>query len=127
MTLAHEQLTMNDAFRSPHVVEREVLEKLLECDFPGCKELRTQLKSATVRALDEDGSLGLRVMDAKPAPVKYRVPVEGSYVDDDGVIAHVLLHVVDGIMSELEIFKENRSAVRQPPTAVSLVVTPQAI
>jgi Domain of unknown function (DUF6984) len=54
--------------------------------------------------------------------VKVRVPTESEYVDADGVPVHVELHVVDGVMSELDIYKEDSSPVVDAPTPSKLDV-----
>jgi hypothetical protein len=41
------------------------------------------------------------------------VPVEAELVDEDGVIVHVLLHVVDGFLNELEVYREDSAPVRR--------------
>ena len=102
--------------------EREVLEKLLEPDFPGRDELRDQLDSVTAEEIDEDGGLALKCEPSRPASVKCRVPTEGECIDTDGVMIHVLLHVVDGRMNELELFKEDASRVSKLPAARDLVL-----
>jgi hypothetical protein len=50
------------------------------------------------------------------APVKRRVPVEAWYLDVnskplDGPFVRILLHVLDGKLSELEIYKDDSSPV----------------
>ena len=34
-------------------------------------------------------------------------PVEAEVVDSDGVLIHVLLHVLEGFLDELEIYRED--------------------
>jgi hypothetical protein len=104
--------------------ERELLEKLLDHEFPGRDDLRRQLGSAAAQQVCEDGALALRVASGQPAVVKGRVPTEGSCPDADGVMIHVLLHVVNGMMDELEIFKEDGTDIVRPPTAGALVLAP---
>ena len=36
-----------------------------------------------------------------------RIPVEGEAPDRDGMMIHYLLHVVDGRMNELEVYKDD--------------------
>jgi hypothetical protein len=113
---------MDLSYRPLKTNERELLEKLLEPDFPGRDELLGQISSVTAKEIDEDGGLALQCAPSRPAPVKCRVPTEGECVDADGVAIHVLLHVVDGTMSELEIFKDDSSRVQNPPVARDLVL-----
>jgi hypothetical protein len=115
---------MDSDFRPLNADERALLEKLLDCEFPGRNELRRQLDSVAAQKVYGDGTLALRVSSGQPAAVKGRIPTEGSCPDADGVMIHVLLHVVNGMMDELEIFKEDGSNVVRPPMADALVLAP---
>jgi len=115
---------MDSDFRPIKAPERELLEKLLGHEFPGRDQLREQLLSVAAQQVHEDGTLALRVLSGQPAPVKGRVPTEGSCPDADGVMIHVLLHVVSGMMDELEIFKEDGTDIVRPPLAGALVLAP---
>jgi hypothetical protein len=113
---------MDSTFRPLKTHERELLEKLLEPEFPGRDELRHQLNSVIAKQVFEDGTLDLQCDPGSAAPVKSRVPTEGKCADADGVEIHVLLHVVDGAMNELEIFKDDGSSILNPPNARALVL-----
>ena len=113
---------MDSSFRPLTTYERAVLEKLLEPDFPGRDELRRQMSSVVAKELFDDGTLMLNCGPTSPAPVKCRVPTEGECPDVDGVTIHVLLHVVDGAMAELEIFKDDSSKIRKPPSPHDLIL-----
>jgi hypothetical protein len=102
--------------------ELEILERLLQPDFPGSAELREQLSSVKAEVIDEDGGLALESVGGPRAPVKWRVPTEGECKDSDGVDVHVLLHVLDGRMCELELYKEDGSRVCRLPNARDLVL-----
>jgi len=115
---------MDSDFRPLKTPERELLEKLLDPEFPGRDQLREQLLSVAAQQVHEDGTLALRVLSGQPAAVKHRVPTEGSCPDADGVMIHVLLHVVSGMMDELEIFKEDGTDIVRPPLAGALVLAP---
>jgi hypothetical protein len=113
------------SFRQATDQEQGLLEKLLEPIFPGRSELLDQLKTVTVNTIDEDGSLELQCDVCHPAQVMCRIPTEGECKDSDGVVIHVLLHVVDGMMCELELFKEDGSLVSTFPNPHDLLlVTP---
>jgi len=45
------------------------------------------------------------------AKVKRRIPAEAEFRDTDGVLIHILLHVIDGKVNELEIYKEDGSPI----------------
>lgn len=113
---------MESNFRPLEASERELLQGLLVQEFPGREELRRQLNTVLAKRIDADGSIALQTGAADPAPVKSRVPTEGQCPDADGTVIHVLLHVVNGFMNELEIFKEDSSRVIQPPVAGNLVL-----
>jgi hypothetical protein len=113
---------MDSTFRPLKTHERELLERLLEPKFPGRDELRHQLKSVSAKQIFEDGTLVLQCDASPPAPVKCRVATEGECVDADGGRICVLLHVVNGVMNELEIFKWGSSSIISPPSARDLVL-----
>ena len=100
-------------FRRPTAAEQALLDKLLAPTFPGSNELRAQLEGLDVRIIDEDGGLELRPGPGPYAEVLDRIPVEGELLDRDGVKAHVLLHVIDGRLHELEVYKEDGSRMFQ--------------
>lgn len=85
---------------------------LLKEDFPGRQALLKQMPSLFVAPLDAEGSLRLEASGPR-ADVKERVPVEALLEDRDGSTIHVLLHVIDGLMTELEVYKENLEAPRR--------------
>ena len=113
-------------FREPTVMERSLLERLLEADFPGKNELAVLLRAVLVKSIDEDGGLELKSQIEGKAPVVKRVPVEAEGKDDDGTIIHMLLHVVEGRPVELEFFKDDARSVRRlpAPSAFELIVLP---
>lgn len=97
--------------RPPSATESQLLQRLLGVDFQGAEELRRQLPGTLVEPLDRDGSLRLRPIDPTPAVVSRRVPVVAAYADGDGVLVHVLIHVIDGVLNELEVYREDSGAV----------------
>jgi hypothetical protein len=116
---------MDNSFRPLSIREFQLLKRLLEPEFPGSHELRQQLKSVTAKTIDDDGGLALQCSPSPSAPVGGRVPTEGECADADGMGIHVLLHVVNGVMNELEVFREDSSRVLRPPTAADLTVLTQ--
>jgi hypothetical protein len=109
-------------FRFMSGPERELLGALLSAEFPGKPELVEQAHAAMVRVVDEDGSLAFKLAAGPTASVIRRIPVEGDAPDDDGVIVHVLLHVVDGLLRELEVLREDGRPPRRPVRATELRV-----
>ena len=118
---------IENEFREPTTVERALLARLLEANFPGRNELAFLLGSVLVKTIDENGGLALESRVEGKAPVVKRVPVEAEGKDDDGATVHMLLHVEDGRPVELELFREdavNVKTVRQPSTFELFVLPP---
>ena len=113
-------------FREPSSSEREIINRLREARFPGRDELAKQLGNCLVRIIDEDGSLEFDIRADVKAPVSHRIPVEAMAQDVDGVMIHVLLHVVGGKAKELEVYKDDSSCpIKMPPASeFQLLVLP---
>jgi hypothetical protein len=113
-------------FRKPTAEERALLERLLEADFLGRRELAPLLRNVIVRTIGQDRGLELRSQVVGKAPVLKRIPVEAEGKDEDGVMIHMLLNVVDGMPVELEFFREDGATVKRVPTpsAFDLIVLP---
>jgi hypothetical protein len=118
---------MDETYRSPNAIECELLKKLMEKSFPGRDELFGQLDGLSVKTIDDEGSLSIRVSPlASPAEVKDRVVAEGYYFDEDtssneGPRVNVLLHVVNGVLTEIEVYKDDGSPIRKRPLAENLI------
>jgi hypothetical protein len=106
--------------------ERQIIERLLQDPFPGRDELRAQIFKSRVEQIDEYGdeygSLKFEVEDCPKAKVTQRVPVDARANDSDGVPIEFLLHVVDGVVKELEIYKADGSPIVRLPVASDLQV-----
>lgn len=85
---------------------------LLREEFPGRGALLEQVPSLAVAPIDAEGSLRLEATGPR-AEVKERVPVEAMLEDVDGVTIHISLHVVDGLMVELEVYREDLKTPRR--------------
>ena len=112
-----------DTFRPMAAEERELPTALPREEFPGQSALLRQARQATARSIDDDGSLEFDVADASAASVGRRIPVEAELDDVDGVVIHVLLHVLDGFLSELEVYREDSKPVQRmlDPEALRLL------
>src|SRR5262245_59248698 len=120
-------MNFDSGFRQPTSVENQIIQRLLMPEFPGKLELVKQLAGCVVRKIDENGSLEIKLQHScVPAPVTKRVPVEAEATDEDGVRVHVLLHVVNGFIREIEIYKDDGSAIKRLPNATDfdLLVLP---
>jgi hypothetical protein len=99
---------------------------LLSRPFPGSHELRLQLPA--VRVTEEYAGRDPSVILApdKPAgpaaPVRRRIPVEAEGRDEDGGTIHVLLHVLDGYLWELELYRSDGEQIRRRPEPESLML-----
>jgi hypothetical protein len=111
-------------FRPLSDLERQLLAALLSTDFPGREAVAEQVAVASVREIDDNGSLEFAPSDKTPAEVVRRIPVEAELDDSDGVTIHVLLHVVDGLVKELEVYRDDSGRVQRalPPEDLRLLV-----
>lgn len=103
-----------------------VMGRLLRDDFPGRDELQAQLATATVQTVVSLGApayLFHLASGAQPAAVRQRVPVEAQAPDADGVRIHFLVHVLGGLLSELEVHREDGEPVLNIPAPEALEVT----
>jgi hypothetical protein len=106
--------------------ELSILNKLLSKDFPSRNELKAQIsESSALPTNDPDnyGSVLLSTKSTVKAQVNERIPVEATVNDTDGVPVNILLHVVDGIVNELEILKVDGSPLKRPISPEDLVLT----
>jgi hypothetical protein len=113
-----------DGFAPLTIDAQRILSVLLAAQFPGSVQIAKQIESARGRVVDQEGSIVLQPSDSPRADVERRVPVEAEAVDADGKTFHVLLHVVDGYIAELEIYTEDGLPVRGPihPEALRVLV-----
>jgi hypothetical protein len=93
--------------------ERKLVDRLLSEGFAGRDEISSQVRSSRVRQIDKEGSLEFLVSGGSMVTSGFRIPVEGWFEDTDGMLVHVLLHVVSGRINELEIYKDDGSQIVQ--------------
>lgn len=105
-------------YRDPTAHEAALIRWLVSHSFVGHAELERQILSLRVKSLDGNGSLKLVSRDGGRALTEHRIPVEAAYRDSDGVVVHVLLHVLDGRLDELEVFREDSAPVGTLPGLV---------
>ena|SRR6266511_1454535 len=110
-------MNVEDSWRDLSLEERQVIERLLRPPFTGRDELLEQLIGAKARTVDEDGSLSIQVTSPVQAPIPVRVPVTALAKDEDGVPLQLLIHVVDGRLYELELWRVDLAALKRWPTA----------
>jgi hypothetical protein len=96
--------------------ESRLIDRLLEEEFQGRDAILRQIENSRVKDWDDhNGSLEFDVGPSPPALTKSRIPVEGEFEDYDGVKTHVLLHVVDGRIRDLELYKDDSSKIIKMP------------
>ncbi len=100
--------------------EVKLLNRLLAEDFPGKAEIAEQVKGARAEQIDGNGSLKFFVSSPGQVVTRFRIPAEGEFEDVDGTTIHLLLHVVNGVIDELEVYKDDSSAVIRMPDAKDL-------
>jgi len=115
-------MVQTQVFRVPSESELNVFARLLEVAFPGRDELKEQLANSVVRPIDEYGSLEIKTQSESSADVVKTVPVEAETKDSDGIAVHYLLHVRDGRAIELDVFKDDGSPLKRPPSPGDLRV-----
>jgi hypothetical protein len=112
----------DEPFRALTTGELRIVQRLLQEAFEGRDDLISQLRDAHVRRIDDNGSLAFRVGGPSAVQISARVPVEGEAPDVDGVPIHVLLHVVDGRLAELELYRNDLGTILEFPKAENLSV-----
>lgn len=115
-------MTQSNTFRPLTLREKQLLARLLSIPFEGRDALNEQVNHALVKAIDPEGSLQFNIVSGELAHVLRRVPIEGTLQDSDGMTIRVLLHVVGGRLSELEIYKDDSSSIIHTPDIDSLRV-----
>lgn len=96
--------------------EKLWLQKLMNFDFKGKDAIIKQLQSSKVIGQCACGckTINIRVDHAiEQYPYSIRVPVEMTAIQSDGIPIVFLLHVLNGYIAELEIFKADSSPVSE--------------
>lgn len=107
---------------------RALLNRLLSSPFIGRDSLLRQVDQAELNWIWERGSPALLIRvdsDAERADVQQRTPLEAEGIakDVDDVTVHFVLHVVDGYLNEVEVFREDGSPLQRMPTLTDIVPT----
>ena len=101
-------------YRELNEKEKTWLDKLLAIDFKGKKILKLQLSKAKVEYVEEYAYISLKFkIDSKIAKYPYlvRVPVEMRAYQEGSAPIIFLLHIIDGIIYELEIITADSSKI----------------
>lgn len=111
---------MNASPRPLSLFEKELLGLLLREKFPGWPEIQAQLVASQVVVSDEYGSVefvktsGPKASVVSSVPVSARVPDSNGISEVDGPCVNVLLHVQDGKVRMLEIYKDDGTRIHLP-------------
>jgi hypothetical protein len=109
-------------FRPLTNYESHLIRRLLEKNFPGRDALVEQMENCLVRTIGPNGCLEFQVNSQVKADVKWRIPTEAHVPDADGMSINILLHVIDGKLKELEIYKSDSSPVIKMPDPAALEI-----
>jgi len=105
--------------------ERAILHKMLSRPFRGSAVLFTQAEKARVRWVVANGSPAL-LFNVSPGATRVDVPertpvdAELRANDVDGTPICVVLHVVDGLLHEIEMYREDGAPVQHIPKVAEL-------
>jgi uncharacterized protein DUF6984 len=114
-------MRVKDELRLPHPVndyERRLLETILEEGESGLRSaLLNQADSAQVTWVESRGQPAIlfSVPASSPRASSSGIVAELERVDRDGVRIHMLLHVSEGLLAELEVYREDGDAVIDLP------------
>lgn len=92
----------------------QMLGRLLTEEFPGVTELRAHAAVARLEEILEAFIIHLPA-DVPAAAVRTRIPVEAEGVDADGMALYCLLHVVNGRLAELELYRADGEVIHTIP------------
>lgn len=111
-------MELASALQTPHSMneqERALLMALLPHEHPLRDALVLHAEAASVEWFEAGGSpiIEFNVDRSRVPPVEseHRVVSEGEVSDKDGVTIHLLLHVVDGYLEEIELVREDDNDV----------------
>jgi hypothetical protein len=105
--------------------EGRILLALVAEDFPGSAEMREQVHLAKIERVVANGAPALLFKFDQPVPkadVRFRIPVEGEGTAEGPRRIHGLLHVVDGLLDQLEFYRENGDPIDVVPSPDELQI-----
>jgi hypothetical protein len=92
-------------FSSPTKWQSDLMARMLALDIDRVDLLRQQAETAETKVIDEDGSFQVRTSGPPWMESQERVPIEAECFDRDNTPVEVLMHVIDGLIDELEIYR----------------------
>lgn len=117
-------MKLENEFRPLSDSERALLNRLFEINFIGREQLARQLPNLLAKKIEDSGSLEFQVQGGVLAPLDGCI-AEASCKDADTTESNsakilVLLHVKQGKLWLLEIYKENMAPIHNQPKADDL-------
>ena len=113
-------------YQTPSEQQAALIYRLLSPEFPGCRELRHQAAVAKVVTVVSRGSPAIVFapgLGPRADEVDVRIPVEAVGNDTDGGAIHILLHVLESYLAEIEMYREDGEPVLQLPDVHTLTVS----
>ena len=111
-------------YRNLNNTEKEWLEKLLNVDIKDRDILMRQISDAHISHEKEYSFISLkfeRIDSLEKYPYSVRVPVEMRAYQDRGAPVVFLIHIIDGIINELEVFTADSSEIKEEAISLEAV------
>ena len=108
-------------YRNLNTTEKKWIDKLLDIDFEGKDILAEQILKSQVTHKKEYAFISLKfeeINNVRKYPYPIRVPVEMRAYQDESAPIVFLLHIIDGLVNELEIISADLSEIIE--SAISL-------
>ena len=104
-------------FRKLSDVEFEILKTMTQLAIPCVSDLVNQISAATVRTIDEFGSIEFDVdrslrADVPDGPVLNAVQPDRDTIEGYGPFINYILFAKGGLISELQIYKDDGSVIQ---------------
>lgn len=112
-------------FRRLSDVEARILRRMTELAIPCVGDLVSQISTARVRTVDEFGSIEFDVdhrlrADVPDGPVLNAVQPDHDTIEGYGPFINYILFVEDGLINELQIYKDDGSVIQDAVDAARI-------
>ena len=101
-------------YRKLNEKEQQWIDRLMDVEFQGRDILRRQLSKAKIIYIQEYAFISMKFKvegDIEPYPYRVRVPVEMRAFQQSSAPIIFLLHIVNGIIDELEILTADSAQI----------------
>lgn len=104
-------------FRKPSDVEVQILRKMTELSIPHITDLVSQISAAQVRTIDQFGSIEFEIdcslrADVPDGPILNAIQPDRDTIKGYGPFINYILFVKDGLIRELQIYKDDGGVIR---------------